>query len=173
MVLFEIRTGDIDDVYQEIGHDDFLERRFERVHEVVREPANEAHRIGDEQLLVAPEYKLTRRRIEGRKQLVGGEDLRAGQRVEQGGLARVGVADDGAGGNRHALAFASLDVALLDDVLELLFQVRNPVAHDAAILLELGFAFAAQRTFSALTRQVRPCPCESRQRIFHARERDL
>ena len=49
----------------------------------------------------------------------------------------------------------------------------NAVTDDAAILLQLGLAFAAHRSFSALARQVGPRPGKPRQRVLHAGEGDL
>jgi hypothetical protein len=61
-------------------------------------------------------------------------------------ISGIRVADNGAGWNRHALPFATLNVALLHHVFQLLFQVRDAIAHDPAILFELGFTFATQRS---------------------------
>ena len=49
----------------------------------------------------------------------------------------------------------------------------DPIAHDAAILLELGLALAAHGALSALPGEVGPRPGEARKGILHPREGDL
>jgi len=173
VVFLEVRVGDVDDVYQKIGDDGFLEGGFERLDEPVRETADEADGVGDEELVIAGEKELAGGGVEGGEEFVLGENVGAGEGVQEGGFAGVGVADDGGGGNGDAEASAALDAALLDDLDELGFEVRDAVADDAAVLFELGFAFAAEGAFAALAGEVGPGAGESRQGIFHARERDL
>ena len=93
--------------------------------------------------------------------------------VQERGLARVGVADDRRRGQRHAHAARALDAALAHDLGDLLLQVGDPVADDAAVLLELGLALAAQGALAALARKVGPRPREARQGVFHPRKRHL
>lgn len=111
--------------------------------------------------------------VERGEELVHGEDVRAGEGVEQGGLAGVGVTDDGGGRHGHAQAAAALDAALLDDLGELDLEVGDAVAHEAAVLLELGFALAAHRALAALAGKVGPRAGETRERILHAGQGDL
>lgn len=173
VVFFEVGIGDVDDVDQEVGHDGFLERGFERLHEAVREAADETDGVGDEELVITGEVKLAGGGVEGGEEFVFGEDVGAGERVEEGGFAGVGVADDGGGGDGDAESAAALNAALLDDLDEFGFEAGDAVAHYAAILFELGFAFAAERAFAALPGQVSPGAGETWERIFHAREGDL
>ena len=100
----------------------------------MREAADEANGIGDEELLVAAQHELARRGIERREKLVGGEHLGAGEGVEEGGFAGVGVANDGGGGDGHALALGALHAALLHHAGQLGLQVRDAVAHGAAVV---------------------------------------
>ena len=62
---------------------------------------------------------------------------------------------------------------MLTDFNQLPFESRDTLTHDAAILLELGFTFAAQIAFAPLAGQVSPGPGEAGQGILHAGERDL
>ena len=78
----------VHDVEQEVGVVELLERRAERVHEVRRQVADEAHRVGDDHLAVAREAEPAARRVERREQLVLGEHLRVGERVEQRATCR-------------------------------------------------------------------------------------
>ena len=94
-VLSQVRIRGIDDLDQDIGPVDLLERRPERVDELVRELVDEAHRVGDDRGLAVAELHLARRGIERREQLVLGlRDLAADERVQEGRLAGVRVADD-------------------------------------------------------------------------------
>ena len=173
VVFFEVGIGDVDDVYQEVGDNGFLECGLERFDEPVGEAADEADGVGDEELVIAGEVKLAGGGIEGGEEFVFGEHAGAGEGIEEGGFAGVGVADDGGGGNGDAKAAAALDAALLDDLDELGFEAGDAIADDAAILFELGFALAAEGAFAALAGQVSPGAGEARKRVFHARERDL
>ena len=49
----------------------------------------------------------------------------------------------------------------------------DAVAHEAAVLLELGFALAAEPAAAALARKVGPRAGQAGQRILHAGQRDL
>ena len=174
VVFFEVGVGDVDHVYQEIGYDDFLERGLERIDETVREAADETDGVGDEEFLISAQEELARGGVERGEEFVFGEDVGAGEFVEQRGFASVGVADDGGSWDRDALAFVALDAALFLDGYELVFELCDAVADETAILFELGFAFAAHAAAAAaLTGQVRPGAGEPRKRILHAGESDL
>ena len=68
----------VDDVQQQVGVDNILERRTERFHQLVRESLHEADRVGDEHRLAAGEPQPARRRIERREELVFDEKRRNG-----------------------------------------------------------------------------------------------
>lgn len=173
VVRGDVGRGDVEDVYQEIRYNGFLERGFEGFDEAVREAADEAHGVGNEEFLVAAQEELAGGGVEGGEEFVLGEDVGAGEGVDEGGFAGVGVADNGGGGHGHALAFVALHGALLANFGQLFFEARDAVAHEAAVLFELGFAFAAHLAFAALAREVRPGAGEAGEGIFHAREGDL
>ena len=82
-------------MHQELGVDDLLERRPERLDELVGKPPNEADRVGTEDLLTAGEAQPSGRRIERREQPVFDQNLSPGEPIQQGRLARVGVPDQG------------------------------------------------------------------------------
>ena len=84
----------VDHVQQQIGVDDLFERRAERVDELVRQPAHEPDRVGEQHGLAAGQPQAARRRVERREQLVLDEHARVGEPVEQRRLAGVGVADE-------------------------------------------------------------------------------
>ena len=156
-----------------VGDHGFFERSFKGVHKAVGEAADEADGVGDEELLIAAQDELTGGGVEGSEEFVLGEDVGAGEGVEEGGFTGVGVADDGGGGDGHALAFVALDAALFLHDLEFAFETGDAVAHEAMVLLELGLAFAAHLAFAALAGEVSPGAGEAGERILHARESDL
>jgi hypothetical protein len=73
-------VGDVEHVDQEIGDDDLLERGLERLDQIVRQAADEADGVGDEQLLVVGQRELARGRVERGEELVLDEHVRAGER---------------------------------------------------------------------------------------------
>ncbi len=173
VVLGRVGVRDVDDMNQKIGQNDLFKRGFECLDETVRQAADEADGVRDQQLLVAAQLKLARGGIERGEQLVFGENGGAGERVEQGRFAGVGVADDRRGGDGHALTTLALRGALFTDIDQLAFEGDDAVIYETAILLELGFAFAAHAARAALPGEMAPCAGEAGERILHAGERDL
>ena len=84
VVMLDVRICHIEDMDEEIGDDDFLQRGLERLDQPVRQATNETDRVGDKQLLVATQGELPRGRIERREKFVGREDVRAGERIKEG-----------------------------------------------------------------------------------------
>ena len=60
----------VDDVQQQIGSGDFLERRAERGDQRMRQPLDEADRVGDQQLAPIRQLHLADQRIERDEQRV-------------------------------------------------------------------------------------------------------
>ncbi len=156
-------VGDVEDVNQKIGDKDFFERGLEGFDETVGEAADKTDGVGDEEFLVVGQQELPRGGVERGEEFVFGEDGGAGEFIEEGGFAGVGVADDGGGGDGDAEAAAALGVALLDDVFELGFELGDAVVDEAAVLFELSFAFAAHAALTALAGQVSPRAGEARE----------
>ena len=173
MVLVDVGVGRVEEVDEEVGDDDLLERGLEGLDETVRQAADEADGVGQQQGAAVGQGELTGGRVEGGEELVGGEHLRAGELVEQGGLAGVGVADDGGAGDGGALALDALRGALGDDLGQLRLKLGDAVADEAAVLLKLRLAFAPHLALAALTGKVRPRAGQAGQGIFHAGQRDL
>ena len=88
-------VGHLDDDIRKGG---FFQRTFERFDQVMRQAADKADRIDQNDLQSAGQRQLAGRGVQRGKQHVGFKDLLAAQRVQQAGLAHVGVAherDDG------------------------------------------------------------------------------
>ena len=84
---------DVDDVHEQVGVVQLLERRAERRDERRRKLVDEADGVRHEERAAAGQRHAPGRRIERRERLVRDEHGRAGERVEQRRLADVRVAD--------------------------------------------------------------------------------
>src|ERR1051325_8802092 len=116
---------------EKISYDDFFEGALDRLDQSVRQSSKETCRAGDEKLLIAAQHELPRGGIERREKFIRRQDIRAREGVQQRRFAGVGVTDDRACRQRYALPLPALDIALLDDVLELALEMRDAVTDDA------------------------------------------
>ena len=92
-LLGVVRVGSIHHVDQQVGIHGLLQCGFEGVDEPVRQVTDKTHRIRQGHGAVGlTQIQLAGRRVQRGKQLVGGICARFDQCIEQGGLARVGVA---------------------------------------------------------------------------------
>jgi hypothetical protein len=105
--------------------------------------------------------------VEGGEQLVGDQDVAAGQRAHQRRLAGVGVADEGDG--RGAVAEVATGAVVALDRLELAADLGHAVADPAAVELEGGVTGAAAGL--ALARG--PALAQARRDVGEARQLDL
>ncbi|MNJ67077.1 hypothetical protein D3C77_632180 [compost metagenome] len=83
----------VDHVQQQIGIAGFLQRRAKRLDQLVRQVTNETHRIRQDHRSDIRQLQAPQRRIQRGEQLVGRVDVGFRERVEQRGLAGVGVTD--------------------------------------------------------------------------------
>ncbi len=181
IVVVDIRAGGIDDVDEEIGEERFLEGRFEGFHKPVGQAADETDGIGEEKRLAVRKIDAPGGCIEGGEKLVLGQDVGGGDLVEERRLAGIGVADDGAVGDRKFFASLAAGAPLLADFGEFALRAVDPLAGDAPVDLDLLFPLApggGPPTLPAagppaLAVEVRPHPREARQRVLHAGELDL
>ena len=86
-----VRRRGVDDVEHDVGDERLLERRREALDELVRQPADEADRVGDE-VAAAVVLEAARRRVERLEEPVLDRHLGAGERVQERRLADVRVA---------------------------------------------------------------------------------
>jgi hypothetical protein len=101
-------------------------------------------------------------------------NLAAGQAVEQGRLASVGVADQGDGGERGALARRPVQGAGAAHLLQLELQLDDSVGDLAPVEFDLGFTGTAGAAGSAaLALQVGPGAHQPRALVFEPRQFDL
>ena len=128
---------------EKVGLGHLVQRRTEGLHELVRELAHEAHRVGEEHPLAAGQVEAARRGVDGGEQTVLDEHAGVGQAVEQRGLAGVGVADQGDGRQARARAGLALGAPVLGQLAELGLELGHAPEQPAAVDLELGLARSA------------------------------
>ena len=92
--LLGLGARGVDDVEQQVGLAGLFERGLERGDQRVRQVADEADRVGEQDLAAAPEPPLAGAGVERGEELVLDQDAGVGQGVHQGALAGVGVADE-------------------------------------------------------------------------------
>ena len=172
---------------QQIGIGRLLQSGLEGFNQAVRQIADEAHgvRQGDDApgrpacfcagpvraagLARARQIELARGGVQRGEKLVGSVGARLGQRIEQGGLARVGVAHERDGKRLAPLALAALRLALALDFGQALLGALDGLANHAAVQLNLRFAGAAARAYAALLAlQVAPAAHQARGQVLQA-----
>ena len=94
-LLLPVGIGHVDDVEQEVGVFQLLQRGLERLHQLVGQLADKAHRVAEHHVQRVADGEQAAGGVQRVEQAVVGRDGRAGEPVEQGGLARVGIAHDG------------------------------------------------------------------------------
>ena len=95
LVQLALRHRGVGHVHDQVGAERLLERRGERLHQLVRQLADEADGVG-EQVAAPGDLERARGRVEGVEQALAHAHVRAGERVQERGLAGVRVP-----GQRH------------------------------------------------------------------------
>ncbi len=179
-LLGVVRVGRVDHVQQQVGIGGFLQRGLERIDQAVRQVADEPDRVGQRHraaagaALLVVEVEPAGGGVQRGEQLVGRIGARLDQRVEERGLAGVGVADQRDVEGALALALAPLGVALALDLLQPLACALDGVADHPAVQLDLLLARAAAHAGAAgLPLQVRPAPHQPGADVLQPRQLDL
>ena len=164
--------GAVDDVEDQIGEPRLLERRAERLDQLVRKLANEADGVGHQVVAAAgPHHPCGR--VQRVEQAVPNSDLGAGQRVQQRRLPGVGVARECDPRQVGALAFGPHHRPVRADVDELALQCGDPVAREPAVGLDLGLARSSGADAATEPLQVGPQPAHAREVVLQLGELDL
>ena len=162
----------VGDVQDEVGEQRLLERRGERGHELVRQLAHEADRVGQE--VRAPEVVVgARRRIERLEEAVGRRHLGAREHVQERRLADVRVARERHARHLVALAPAAHRRALLAQLAQATAQQRDARARQPAVGLELRLARASRADAAAEALEVLPHAAHALHVVLELRELDL
>ena len=164
---------DVDHVDQEVRRSHLLERALEGLDQLVRELVNEADRVGEQHGQALRKAELPNGRVEGREQAVLDQHAGARELVHERRLARVRVADQRQGGERHRAPLVAVEPARALHVAQAAAELRDALAHAAAVDLELRLAGAPRAHAAAQAREVGPLPREARQEVLELRQLDL
>ena len=118
----------------------FFQRCLEAIDQVGRQIGNETDGVNQRRLAERGKLKLADSRIEGRERHVLGKDIRAGQAVEQRGLAGVGIAYQRDNGRARPPAPGTLHGARTPDFVEIALEADDLVIEHPAVSLKLAFA---------------------------------
>ena len=165
-----VGVRDVDDMEEEVGFGDFVEGGFEGFNELRGELADEAYGVGEEEGEIADD-DLADGGVEGGEEFVFCEYVGFGEEVEDGAFADVGVADEG-----HAdegFAVFALEGFLCVEFGELDFECRDFLLDEAAVGLDLCFAWSAHADAAALAFEMCPEASEAGEHVLELSELDL
>ena len=128
----------VDHVQDQVGLGHLLQRRAERLDQLVGQVPHEADGVGHRVDAPVPGRRTPGGRVEGREQRVLDEHPGVGEPVEQRGLAGVGVARDRDAGDVVARALLAHRLAGALEVLELAAQLGDLGVDAAPVGLDLG-----------------------------------
>ena len=157
---------------QQVGLERLLQRRSERVDELMRQLADEADGVG-QQVSPPGDLERARGRVERVEEPVANADLGPGERVEQRRLAGVGVAGERDGRQRGAVALAAHHLARAVLLVEPALERGDSVARQPAVGLDLALARAPGADSGAEALQVGPQPAHPREVVLELRQLDL
>ena len=149
-LLLGMGMAHIEHVQEHVGVHRFFERGAEAGDEVMRQIADEADGVGQEQLAAAVDLPGAGFGVERGEQLVVGIGAGGGEGVEERALAGVGVADEAGGGVLAGTLGDEAGFAVLD-LADFPGEIGDAFANDSAVGFELGFAGAAGADAHALT----------------------
>jgi len=173
-LFFGLGVADIDNVQEQIRLDDLFERGFERFHQAVGQFFDEAHRIGQQNVLVGGQFQAAGGRIQRGEQFVLGQNGGAGELIQERGFAGIGIADDGSQRPVATLTAHALRLTLTADAIEVTCYAIDAFLGFAAVGFQLGFTFTTAHTDTAgLAGQVRPKPGEAREQMLELRQLNL
>ena len=159
---------------QQVRLEHFLEGGAERGHQLVRQVGDEADRVGEDHLAARGQPQFAHGRIQRREQLVARRDTGAGERIEQGRFAGVGIPHQGHHGIRHPAPRGAVQFARAPHGLDVALQLDDAIADEPAIRLDLGFAGTAEEAeAAALPLEVGPGPHQARPLIGERGQFDL
>jgi hypothetical protein len=143
LLLVADGAGGILDVEENLGALHLFEGGAEAGDEGMGKVADEADRIGEQDLAARGKLELAELGVEGSEHAGGLEHAGLGESVEEGALSGVGVADEG--DYRDGDCFAALALLMADatDAFELGLDVVEAEVDLAAVGLKLGLSRAA------------------------------
>ena len=136
----------------------FLKRGGKGGNQFVRQIADKAHGIGQDDAAFRIDIQPPCRSVQCCKQLVLCICARFGQTIEQRGFAYIGITDQCEGFNSARFARFTAEGALFFEVGKLFFQGVDPMGDQSAVGFQFGFArpFHADAAPLALQMAVTP-----------------
>ena len=163
----------VHNVQQQIGIRQLLERGLERRYEMMRQLANKAYGIGQEDFLRVRNALFARSRVECIEQTVVRLDARTGQGVQQCGLARVRIADNSNQRQLGLFALTALHRTHLPHLLQITAQLVDAAADVTAVALQLALTGSARADAAAETAHRLAHARQTRQNVLVLRQLDL
>jgi hypothetical protein len=170
---FPVRAGDVDDMNQKVRLAHFLKGGVEGFQQHRGQVLHEAYGVGQQHRPAIRQHDSARGGIQRGEHAVVHIGLRARQHIQQGGLACVGVADDGTAGEGQFAPRAALVDALAAEFFDFVAQVRDALADASLVDLQFRLARTARADAAAQTRQGDPFARQARHQVQQLREFDL
>ena len=131
---------------EQIGLAHLVQGRFEGLHQVVGQFADESYCIGQQERQVV-DGDFTNRRVERGEEFVLGKDLGLAEQVHQRRFAHVGISDECHA--HHLTAVLPLRSHLSVDAFEVFAQQGDAVIDDSAVGLNLRLTCTTVRSSTA------------------------
>ncbi len=128
---------------EQVSFRHLFERGAKGCHQCGGQSLQETDRIGQQDFLPTRQLDAPRHRVERGEEPVFGQAVDVRQPVEQGRLARVGVADERDDGRAYILAAVAVQLALRSYLLQFLLKLRFLTTQQTAVNLDLLLPFAA------------------------------
>jgi hypothetical protein len=164
----------------EVGLADLLQRRAERLDQLVRQVPDEAHRVGQRVDPALGGAGLAGSGVQGGEQRVLDQHAGPGEPIEQTGLAGVGVTRDRDAGHRVPPAAGPLGLADGRHAGDLASQPGDPRTDAPPVGLELGLTRTAQADAAVAAGRAAGLPAhrltptaQARQQVLQLRQLDL
>src|ERR1700712_2304750 len=172
-LLQAIGLVSVDDVQQQVRVARFLERSPKGLDQLVRQRADETHRIGQHDRAKVVELETAQCRVQGCEQLVSRVDVGVGHRIEQRRLAGVCVAHDGDCRDVGTRSTTTGLITLTADLLQTPLDLAQANPQQTTVGFQLGFTRTAQADTTALTFKVSPAANQARTHVLELRQFDL
>ena len=168
-----ISSGRVDHVEQQVSETNRIERRAERLDELMRELRDETNGVGQEHCLSTGQGQLAGPRVQGLEEAVGSWHVGVGQLVEQRGLAGIGVADQRHLPTPPTATLCPLGRSVLVHLPQISLEPVHPPHQPPPIDLELGLTRSPRPDATRLLRQAMAASAQPGKAIAKQRELDL
>ena len=170
-LMEDIGVTHVDDVEEEVGVAGLGEGGMERGDEVMGEVADEADGIGEEGAATTVDVPESGAGVEGGEESVFDEGACIREGIHEGGLARVGVADEADG--KELAASSDLTIGAILDLDEVFLEGVDAFSDESSVDFELLLAGATGADASLNAFEVAPHGFEPGKGVLELGELDL